>query len=127
MLIEELIGLKEASQVELQQAVEDMLLRARKNHISELDLDSLVSELSKEFPGIYVRPGDTEFKQEVSNLLHQSDWVSGVNPTGKVLLKKPGELNKLTGEPGAEIEKQKQAQKQKVQRDAMSKVKKDEL
>lgn len=125
MLIQELM---EDADIELQHAVEDILLRARKGNIKNLNLDDIIGELNKTFLGsIYLNPNDEEFKQDLTNILRQSDWVSGVMPTGSVTLKDPSEVGDTVTEPGDEIQRQQDRQQQQVQRSAMQKVKKDEL
>ncbi len=127
MLIEELLGypfsIYEGTAIELQNAIDDILLRARKGNIQNLNLMDLAGELSKSV-GIYIDPRDPEFKQTLIDVLTQSDWVEHVAPTGKIVLKKAGEFQPGAGkEPGEEVEKNRKEQERKVQKIASKNVK----
>ncbi len=125
----ELLGarLVERGDIELQHAVEDILLRARKGNIPELDFSDIIGELNKTRPEMYINPNDEEFKQTLIDVLQQSDWVQHADPSGTVTMKKPGEVTPGSEEPGAEVKQAQDRQHDKAQKTAMSNVKSGEL
>lgn len=127
MIITELLGhpiLVEGDDVELQYAIDDIILRARKGNVADLDLRDLAGELSKTV-GIFIDPDNDEFKQKLITVLQQNDWISEVHPTGKIVIKTPDEFQPAAGggEPGDEIEQARNDQQAKVQKLAAKNVK----
>ena len=127
MLIEEMIGypfsIYEGIAIELQNAVDDIILRARKGNIKSLNLRDLAGELNKSV-GIYIDPDDPEFRQTLIDVLEQNDWVQQVAPTGKIIIKKANEFQPNEGkEPGEEMQKGRDEQSKKVQKMAAKNVK----
>jgi len=125
MIITELLGhplIVEGDDVELQHAIDDIILRARRGNIRHLDLHDLAGELSKSV-GIFIDPNNEEFKQKLIDVLQQNDWVSEVWPTGKIVIKAPGEFQPGDEEPGDEIEQARDDQRAKVQKIAAKRVK----
>ena len=127
MLISEMLGrpfsVYEGTAVELQYAVDDIILRARKGNIESLNLQDLAGELNKSV-GIYIDPEDPEFRQTLIDVLEQNDWVQQVAPTGKIIIKKANEFQPNAGqEPGEEMQKGRDEQTAKVQKIASKNVK----
>ncbi len=126
MIITELLGhplVIEGDDVELQYAIDDIILRARKGGVTELNLLDLAGELSH-MVGIFIDPQNEEFKEKLMSVLQQNDWVSEVNPTGKIVIKTPGEFQPGgAGEPGDEIEQVRNDQHAKAQKIASKNVK----
>ena len=125
MLVEELLGyplaLSETTSVEMQDAVDDIILRARKGNVTNLSLLDLAGEISK-VVGIYIDPTNEEFKQRLMDVLLQNDWVREVSPSGRIVIKTPDEFQPGQEEPGQEIEKSRDDQRNKVQKVAMKNV-----
>lgn len=125
MIITELLGhplVVEGDDLELQYAIDDIILRARRGNIESLDLRDLAGELSKAV-GIYIDPNNEEFKQRLIDVLQQNDWVSEIQPTGKIVMKVPGEFQPGSEEPGNEIEQARDEQHAKVAKIASKNVK----
>lgn len=126
MLINEMLGysfsVHEGTANELQYAVDDIILRARKGNIESLDLHDLAGELNKSV-GIYIDADDPEFRQTLIDVLQQNDWVQQVAPTGKILIKKANEFQPIDAEPGEEVQKGRDEQEKKVQKMASKNVK----
>lgn len=127
MIITELLGhplVVEGDDVELQYAIDDIILRARKGNITEINLRDLAGELSKAV-GIYIDPDNEEFKQKLMDVLQQNDWVAEVQPTGKIVIKSPDEFQPAFGggEPGDEIEQARDDQHAKAQKIASKNIK----
>lgn len=125
MLIEELIGARlvlERGDIDLQNDIEDILLRARKGNIPELGLSDIVGELNKMRPEVYIDPNDEEFRQTLVGVLQQSDWVKHADPSGSVILKKPEEMLPSDEDPGEEVQKAEDIQHAKAQKFAMKNV-----
>ena len=127
MLVEELLGhplvLTETTSIELQYVVDDIILRARRGNIKELGLQDLAGELNKTV-GIYIDPNNGEFRQRLTDVLLKNDWVREVSPTGKVVIKEPGEFQPEQGtEPGEEVQKTRDEQERKAQKIASKNVK----
>lgn len=127
MLIEEMLGypfsIYEGTAIELQNAVDDIILRARKGNIENLNLRDLAGELNMSV-GIYIDPNDPEFRQTLIDVLEQNDWVQQIAPTGKIILKKANEFQPNAGkEPGEEMQKGREEQTKKVQKLAAKNIK----
>ncbi len=115
----------ERGDIELQQAVEDILLRARTGNIPELNLADIAGELDKmhSYDG-YIDPHDGEFIQTLIGVLQQSDWVKHADPSGRVVLKSPEEMIPNDEEPGDEVEQAQDKQHDKAEKTAMQNIKK---
>lgn len=127
MLIEEMLGypfsIYEGTAIELQNAVDDIILRARKGNIENLNLRDLAGELNMSV-GIYIDPNDPEFRQTLIDVLEQNDWVQQVAPTGKIILKKANEFQpNASNEPGEEMQKGRDEQTKKAQKIASKNIK----
>lgn len=126
MLIREMLGrpfsVYEGTAIELQNAVDDIILRARKGNIESLNLEDLAGELNKTV-GIFIDPNDPEFRQTLMDVLEQNDWVQQVAPTGKIIIKKADEFQPTDAEPGEEVQKGRDEQSKKVQKMAAKNVK----
>lgn len=121
----ELLGsrLVERGDIELQHDVDDILLRAWESKIPELNLGDIAGELSKMHAGDgFINPRDDAFKQELIDVIQKSDLVQHVD-TGRVVLKKPGDMTPSGEEPGEEIKKVQDKQHDKNQKTAMKNIK----
>jgi len=125
MIITELLGhplVIEGDDVELQYAIDDIILRARKGGVTELNLVDLAGELDH-MVGTFIDPRNPEFKEKLMSVLEQNDWVSEVHATGKIVIKTPGEFQPGGAEePGDEIEQARDDQEAKVAKIASKNV-----
>ncbi len=86
MLIEELLGREFALEdemlsgnVELQKAVDDILLILRKRNHNEVSLSDIANELRMSTnTHVYINPNDPEFKSTLIDTLQRNDWVEDV-------------------------------------------------
>lgn len=86
MLIEELLGREFALEdtmlsgnVELQKAVDDIILLLRKRNQEKVGLGDLANELRMATKGqVYINPNDPEFKSTLIDTLKRNDWVEDV-------------------------------------------------
>jgi len=86
MLIEELLGREFALEdemlsgnVELQKAVDDILLLLRKRNHQEVSLADIANELRMSTNNhVYINPNDPEFKSTLIDTLERNDWVEDV-------------------------------------------------
>ncbi len=86
MLIEELLGREFALEdemlsgnVELQKAVDDILLILRKRNHNEVSLSDIANELRMSTnTHVYINPNDPEFKSTLIDTLQRNDWVEDI-------------------------------------------------
>ena len=86
MLIEELLGRKFALEdrmlsgnVELQKAIDDIVLLLRKRNYQKVSLSDIANELRMITKGqIYINPNDPEFKSTLIDALKTNDWVEDI-------------------------------------------------
>ena len=86
MLIEELLGREFALEdemlsgnVELQKAVDDILLILRKRNHNEVSLSDIANELRMSTNShVYINPNDPEFKSTLIDTLQRNDWVEDI-------------------------------------------------
>lgn len=86
MLIEELLGREFALEdemlsgtVELQKAVDDIVLLLRKRNHEKVSLGDIANELRMATKGrVYINPNDPEFKSTLIDTLERNDWVENV-------------------------------------------------
>jgi len=86
MLIEELLGRDFALEdrmlhgnVELQKAIDDIVLLLRKRKIQKANLGDIANELRMATKGqVYINPNDPEFKSTLIDALKTNDWVEDI-------------------------------------------------
>ncbi len=86
MLIEELLGREFALEdemlsgtVELQKAVDDIVLLLRKRNHEKVSLSDIANELRMATKGqVYINPNDPEFKSTLIDALKTNDWVEDI-------------------------------------------------
>lgn len=86
MLIEELLGREFALEdtmlsgtVELQKAIDDIVLLLRKRGLQKVNLIDIANELRMATKGrIYINPNDPEFKSTLIDTLERNDWIEDV-------------------------------------------------
>ena len=86
MLIEELLGPEFALEdrmlsgnVELQKAVDDIVLLLRKRNFDKISLGDIANELRMATKGqVYLNPNDPEFKSTLIDALKTNDWVEDI-------------------------------------------------
>jgi len=86
MLIEELLGREFALEdemlsgnVELQKAIDDILLVLRKRNHNEVSLSDIANELRMSTnTHVYINPNDPEFKSTLIDTLQRNDWVEDI-------------------------------------------------
>jgi len=86
MLIEELLGREFALEdrmlygnVELQKAIDDIVLLLRKRGLQKANLTDIANELRMATKGqVYINPNDPEFKSTLIDALKTNDWVEDI-------------------------------------------------
>ncbi len=86
MLIEELLGRELALEdrmlygnVELQKAIDDIVLLLRKRNLQKVNLNDIANELRMVTKGqVYINPNDPEFKSTLIDALKTNDWVEDI-------------------------------------------------
>ncbi len=125
MLIEELLGREFALEdemlsgtVELQKAVDDIVLLLRKRSYEKVSLGDIANELRMATKGrVYINPNDPEFKSTLIDTLERNDWVEDV-VADTVRIKRGDEISigadKEVGDAAAAEEKKRKEKVHKV-------------
>ena len=122
MFIDELLGRSIAEDdfagdIEIQNALEDILVQLHHQGLEAVHLNDIAGELSKAVDSVQVNPNEPDFIEVLKTALEQNKWVSNVSSTGEVILKKPGE------EDADDEEKNASKQSNKMQKLASKRVK----
>lgn len=120
MLIEELLGREFALEdrmlygnVELQKAIDDIVLLLRKRGLQKANLTDIANELRMATKGqVYINPNDPEFKSTLIDALKTNDWVEDI-VAGTVRIRRGddvpmGDDNEVGDAAAAEEEKRKE-------------------
>lgn len=120
MLIEELLGREFALEdrmlygnVELQKAIDDIVLLLRKRGLQKANLTDIANELRMATKGqVYINPNDPEFKSTLIDALKTNDWVEDI-VAGTVRIRRGddvpmGDNNEVGDAAAAEEEKRKE-------------------
>lgn len=128
MLIKELISqrLKEDNHFnadsQLDQAVDDIILRLRQNGIEKFDVRELANEINTTIDNIYLNPSDPEFRKDLINILQRNDWVTNVSGS-EVYLKQGDDSVGNSSDAGSELKKVRDKQHIKAQKTASKNIK----
>jgi len=100
--------------VELQNALDDIMVQLHQRRMKEVGLDDIAGELSKAVDSIYINPNDPDFRDKLTSSLEKNRWVSQVTPNGMVQIA-PSEKTS-NGDYGKDAEKDKEVQDRKMQK-----------
>lgn len=125
MLISEMIDftlLMEFDESTMRKSINDIILQARMNNVDEIKIEYIIGELNNQFTGMYFDNNDIEIRNKVSEIISANKWAEVDADT--VYIKQPGDFVSPGQDPGKETAQKLKQQKDRVEKIAMSNVKK---